>query len=70
MHVIFTIEKLEKLDELVDSVNNLKINDPGYELNTVTVSDAQGNLTSNLDIVTHTRNIILYQKLLSFRNIG
>ena len=59
---IFTFEKIDKSDRLVDSINNLTINDSGYELNTATTSDAQGNLTRNLDTVTHTSNIILDQK--------
>ena len=44
----FTSEKLDKSDELVDTVNNLTINDAEYyEPNTETASDAQGNLTRN-----------------------
>ena len=49
---------------------NLKINDAGYyELNTATVSDTQGNLTHNPEIVTHTSNGKFEQKLLSYRTI-
>ena len=66
MNTIFKIEKLEKLDELVDTINNLTINDAGSELYTATVSGAQVNLMSNPDTFTHTRNIILDQELLSF----
>ena len=56
-NAIFTSEKLDKSDDLVDSVNNLTINNTKYyESNTVTASDAQGNLTRNPDTVTHTRN--------------
>ena len=76
----FTSEKLDKLDNLVDTINNLTIKDAGYELNKYTVSGAQGDLkinpdtfthTSNgPDTVTHTSNRILDQKLLSERNIG
>ena len=46
-NVLFTSEKRENLDGLVDAVKNLTINDAGYELNTATVSGAQGDLTSN-----------------------
>ena len=54
---IFTSEKLDKPDELVDSVKNLTINDAEYyESNTVTASDAQDNLTRNTETVIHTRN--------------
>ena len=58
------------MDKLIDAINNLTINDIGYELNTETASDTQGDLTSDPDIVTHTRNIILHQQLLSCRTIG
>ena len=67
---IFTIEKLKKLNKPVNAINNLTINDSGYELNTATASDAQGNLASNPYIVIHTSSRILDQKLLSFRTIG
>ena len=54
---IFKSEKLDKLDELVDAVNNLTINySKYYESNTATASDAQGNLTSDPETVTHTIN--------------
>ena len=69
-NAIFTSEKLEKLDELVDAFKNLKINDAGYELNTATASGAQGNCTSDPDTVTHTSNGVLDQTLLSCRTIG
>ena len=69
-NAIFTSENLEKLDELVDSVKNLTINNAEYyESNTATASDAQGNLTSDLETVTCTSNRIFDQKLLSFRTI-
>ena len=43
---IFTSQKLDKSDELVDTVKSLTINDTVYyELNTATASDAQGYLT-------------------------
>ena len=57
------------MDKLVDAINNLIINDVRYELSTATASDRRGDLTSNPDTVTHTRNIILDQKLLSCRTI-
>ena len=56
--VIFTSKKLEKLEELVEAINNLKIDDARYELNTATASETQGDLTSNQDTVTHTSNLI------------
>ena len=56
---MFTSEKLDKLDKLVDAINNLTINDAGYEFKKVTESDTLGNLTSNRDTVTHTSNVIL-----------
>ena len=52
----FISEKLDKLDKLVNTINNLTINDAIYELNKVTASDAQGKITSNPDTVTHTSN--------------
>ena len=68
--VIFTSEKLHKLDNLVDAINNLTINNAGYELKKSTASDAQGNLMSNQDTVTHTSNGILDETLLRYRTIG
>ena len=54
---IFTSDKLEKSDELVDAVKNLTINDAGYyKSNTATTSGAQDNLTYNLNTVNHTSN--------------
>ena len=77
---IFTSEKLDKSDEIVDAINKLTINDAIYELNKATASDAQGDLTSNLDTVihtsnrpdtfTHTSNRILDEKLLSYGTTG
>ena len=77
---IFTCEKLDISDKLVNAINNLTINDTIYELNKGTVSDAQGDLTTNsdtdthtdkgIDTVTRTNNGILDGKLLSFRTIG
>ena len=64
---IFTSEKLEKSDKLVDAINNSTINNAVYELNTATAIYPQGDLTSNPDTITHTRNRILDQQLLSCR---
>ena len=47
---------MDKLYKLVNAINNLTINDTGYELNKVTTSGTQGDLTSNPDTVTHTIN--------------
>ena len=53
----FTSEKIDKSDELVDAVNNLTINNAGYyESNTVTESDAQVDLTRNMETITCTSN--------------
>ena len=55
--MIFTSEKLDKLDELLDAVNNLTINDAKYsESNTAIASDSQGDITLNPETVTHTIN--------------
>ena len=56
MDAIFTSDKLDKSDELVNAINKLTINDSGYELNKENVSDAQGNPTSRPDTVTHNKN--------------
>ena len=56
MDAIFTSEKLDKSGELVNAINNLAINNTGYELNKATASDSQGDLTGDPDIVTHTSN--------------
>ena len=66
---IFTSERLEKSDELVDTINNLTRNNSKYELNTATAIYSQGNLMSNPDTVTHNRNRILDQQLLSCQTI-
>ena len=56
-NTIFTSEKLDKSDDLVEAVKKLKINDSGcYESNTATASDAQGYLTRNPETTTHTSN--------------
>ena len=66
VNTIFTSEKLEKLDKLADAVKKLTINNAEYyELNTATASDAQGDLTSDPETVTHTSNGIFEQKILS-----
>ena len=52
------IEKLDKSYKLVYVVKNLKINDSKYyESDAATTSDAQGDLASNPEIVTHIRKI-------------
>ena len=72
-NAIFTSEKLDKSDELVDAVNNLTVNEAEYyESNTETTSDTQGDLTRNTETVTcasnmnktvtHTRNGNFEQK--------
>ena len=66
----FTCENIEKSDELVNAINNLIMNDDGYELNTVKASDTQDNLMRKIDTVNHTSNGILNQKIFSFRTIG
>ena len=66
---IFRSEKPKKLVGLVKAINNSKIKNAGYRINKATASDTQGNLTSDLDTVTHTSNGILDQKLLSFQTI-
>ena len=68
-NAIFTSEKLDKSDELVDAVKNLIINDAEYyESNTATTSEAQGNLTINTETVNHTSNTNFGKKL-SYRTI-
>ena len=56
LNAIFTSEKIEKSDNLVNAVKNMTINNSGYELNIATTSDTQGNLTSDTYTVTHTSN--------------
>ena len=68
--VIFTSEKVDESDELVNGINKWTINNSGYGWNKATTSDAQGNLTSDPDTVTYTSNGILDQNLLSGRTIG
>ena len=66
--MIFTSEKLDKSDELLDVVNNLTINNDGYyESNTATTSYTQGDLTHNIEIGNHTSNRNFEQILLSYR---
>ena len=47
-NAIFTSDKLDKLDKLVDALNNLAINDAEYyESNTATACDSQGDIIRN-----------------------
>ena len=70
INTIFTSEKLDNLDKLVEAVKKLTINYAKYyESNTAAASDAQGNLTHNLETVNHTSNGKFEQKLLSYRTI-
>ena len=56
-NAIFTSEKLDKLDDLADTLKDLTINDNKYYAsNSVTTSDAQGDLTRNPKTVTYTSN--------------
>ena len=68
--VIFTSEKLDKSDELLNAINKLTTNEAVYELSKATTSDAQGDVTSNPDTINHISNIILDETLLSCRTIG
>ena len=62
-NTIFTTDKLEKLDELVDAIDNLTINDARSELNIATMTDKQGNIMSESYTVTIIRNRLLDQEL-------
>ena len=54
----------------MDSVNKLTINNAKhYEPSTATANEAQGNITQNLETVTHTSNINFEQKLLIYWTI-
>ena len=56
-NAIFTSEKLEKSDELADTLKDLTIKNAKYYVsNSANASGAQGNLTRNPKTVTHTRN--------------
>ena len=56
-NTIFTNEKLDKSDELVDAVKKFTINDSKYyESNTTTASDSQGYIKRNPETFTHTSN--------------
>ena len=69
-NAIFKSEKLDKSDDLVYALNNLTIDDAKYyELKTETTSEAQGDLTRNLVIVTHTSNGNFEQTLLNCQTI-
>ena len=69
-NTIFTSEKLDKLDKLVDTIKNMRINNAiYYESDTPTTSNIQGNHTRNLKTVTHTRKGIFEKKKLSYQTI-
>ena len=53
---MFAREKLENSVNLVDAVENMTINGAGCELNTATASDAQVELASDPNKITHTSN--------------
>ena len=56
-NAIFTSEKIDKSDELVDALKDLKIKNNGYYAsNLVSTSDLQGDITCDQKIVTHTIN--------------
>ena len=56
-NVVFTSENLDKSDDMADAVNDLIINNAGYcSSNTANARDSQGDLTRNLETVTHTSN--------------
>ena len=56
-NVIFTSEKLDKMDDLTDALKYLTINNAKYYVsNSATASDAQVNLTHNPKTLTHISN--------------
>ena len=56
-NTIFTSEKLDKLDKLVDTVKYLTINDAeSYESNTANARYTQVDIAPNPKTVTHTIN--------------
>ena len=56
-NTIFTSEKLDKSDKMVDALNHFTINNTEYiSSNSATTSDTQGNLTNDLNTVAHTSN--------------
>ena len=56
-NAIFKSDKLDKLDELEETLKYLTINNAKYcASKSVTVSDAQGNLTRYPKTVTYTSN--------------
>ena len=69
-NVIFAIEKLENSGHLVDALENMTINDIGYELNTETASETQVKFVSNPDKIIHTSNKYTHQKMLRSWTIG
>ena len=53
--MIFTSEKLDKWDELADTLKDLTINDSEYYVsNSATANDAKGDPASDRKTVTHT----------------
>ena len=69
LNTIFTSDKLEKSDKLVNAINNFTINNAVYELITVTPRDPQGDLTRDPDTVTRISTGFLDKKVLSCRII-
>ena len=56
-NTIFKSEKLDKLDDLADALEDLTTNDNKYyEWNTETASVSHGDITRNPETLTHTRN--------------
>ena len=70
LNAVFASEKLESLNKIVKKFANMTINDVGYELKAVTVSDVQVKFASDPDGITHTRNGVTRQNLFSIRMIG
>ena len=66
----FAGEKIDNPNKLVNKVTNTKINNFGYELNTVTMSDTQVKFAIYPYGITHTNNGITHQNLCSSRIIG
>ena len=55
--MIFSSKKLDKSDELTDTIKDVKVNDAEYyESNTAKESSVQGYTTLNPEKVTHTSN--------------
>ena len=79
-NAILTSEKLDKSDDLADTLKDLTINDAEYYVSkSATANDAKGDPASDLKTITHTNdgkvkfadnsNGILKQKLLSKRTL-